>query len=82
MSTREKSETVTHVKSPEYSVTFGYTLNLGNFQSMRVDIGKTDQIRPGETEDQAYERISDEVADRFVAAVKKLHSDLEEDGLA
>jgi len=30
------------------SVTLGYTLNLGNFQSLRIDLGITDFVRNGE----------------------------------
>jgi hypothetical protein len=39
------------------SVTLGYTLNLGNFQSLRLDLGCTDFVREGEDKDAAMERI-------------------------
>ena len=39
------------------NVTLGYTLNLGNFQSLRVDLGCTDFVREGEDTDQAMERV-------------------------
>jgi len=39
------------------SVTLGYTLNLGNFQSLRVDLGFTDNVKNDETPDQAIERV-------------------------
>ena len=39
------------------SVTLGYTLNLGNFQSLRIDLGITDFVRSGENTDQALDRV-------------------------
>jgi len=40
-------------ESTKVSVTLGYTLNLGNFQSLRVDIGVVDSVRNEEDIDQA-----------------------------
>ena len=39
------------------NVTLGYTLNLGNFQSLRFDLGIVDSRREGETVNEAFERI-------------------------
>ncbi len=39
------------------NVALGYTLNLGNFQSLRIDIGIQDSKRDGETTNDAFERI-------------------------
>ena len=39
------------------SVTLGYTLNLGNFQSLRLDLGVVDSKRDGETVNDAMERV-------------------------
>lgn len=44
-------------EQPKVSVTLGYTLNLGNFQSLRVDLGFTDSVKSDETPDQAVERV-------------------------
>lgn len=41
----------------EVRVTIGTTLNLGNFESLRIEIGLTDDLRQGETFDQALERV-------------------------
>lgn len=46
----EKNET-------KVSVTLGYTLNLGNFQSLRLDLGVVDNKRDGETTNDAMERV-------------------------
>jgi hypothetical protein len=38
-------------------ISLGYTLNLGNFQSLRIDIGVEDSKRDGETTNDAFERV-------------------------
>ena len=38
-------------------VSLGYTLNLGNFQSLRIDIGIEDSKRDGEMTNDAFERV-------------------------
>ncbi len=43
--------------STKVSVTLGYTLNLGNFQSLRLDLGVVDSKREGETTNEAMERV-------------------------
>ncbi len=37
--------------------TFGMTMNLGDYQSSRIDAGMSTDIRPGEDFDQAMARI-------------------------
>lgn len=37
--------------------TLGYTLNVGNFQSLRLDCQVTDYVREGETTKEASDRI-------------------------
>lgn len=39
------------------AVTLGYTLNLGNFQSLRIDLSVTDNRREGENINEAFERV-------------------------
>jgi hypothetical protein len=39
------------------AVTLGYTLNLGNFQSLRIDVSVTDSKREGENTNDAFERV-------------------------
>lgn len=44
-------------ESTKVNVALGYTLNLGNFQSLRIDIGIEDSRRDGETVSEAFERV-------------------------
>ncbi len=39
------------------NVTLGYTINLGNFQSLRIDLGVVDSRRDGENINEAFERV-------------------------
>ena len=59
------------------SVTLGYTLNLGNFQSLRVDIGCTDSLRQDETMDIAMERVYKFVEETVIAKVDEAKKELE-----
>ena len=59
------------------SVTLGYTLNLGNFQSLRIDLGCTDFIRDGETMDSAMNRVYKFVEDQVVSKVDEAKKELE-----
>ena len=59
------------------SVTLGYTLNIGNFQSLRVDLGCTDFLREGETMDLAMDRVYKFVEDQVVAKVDEAKKELE-----
>lgn len=59
------------------SVTLGYTLNLGNFQSLRIDIGCTDFIRTEETSDEAMNRVYKFVEDSVIAKVDEAKKELD-----
>ena len=58
------------------SVTLGYTLNLGNFQSMRVDLGCTDFIRDGETQSEAMDRVYDFIESKVVEKIDEAKKEL------
>lgn len=60
------------------SVTLGYTLNLGNFQSLRLDLGVVDARRNGENIDQAFERVYKFVEDKLTAKILEAQSEAEE----
>jgi hypothetical protein len=60
------------------SVTLGYTLNLGNFQSLRLDLGIVDSRRNGETPDQAFERVYKFVEDKLTAKILEAQNEAEE----
>ena len=53
------------------TVGLGYTLNLGNFQSLRIDIGVEDSKRDGETTSEAFDRIYSFVEAKLVEKVKE-----------
>ncbi len=60
------------------SVTLGYTLNLGHFQSLRLDLGDVDSKRDAENTDQAFERVYKFVEDKLTEKINEAKSELEE----
>lgn len=62
----------------DVSVTLGYTLNLGNFQSLRIDIGVTDFVRAEENTDQALDRVYDFVEKKVIEKVEEAKKELED----
>lgn len=58
-------------------VGLGYTLNLGNFQSLRIDLEVVDSKREGENTNDAFERVYAFVEDRLAEKVKEASSELE-----
>ncbi len=61
------------------SVTLGYTLNLGNFQSLRVDLGVVDSVRDGETTNDAMNRVYDFVEAKVIEKVQEAKSEITEE---
>ena len=61
------------------SVTLGYTLNLGNFQSLRVDLGVIDHVREGENTNEAMDRVYDFVEAKVVEKVQEAKTELTEE---
>ena len=59
-------------------VTLGYTLNLGNFQSLRIDLTVNDNKREGENTDAAFERVYKFVEDKLTEKVAEAKSEMEE----
>jgi hypothetical protein len=66
------------MEDTKVSVTLGYTLNLGNFQSLRLDLGVVDSKRDGENTDQAFERVYKFVEDKLAAKISEAKAELEE----
>lgn len=58
------------------SVNLGYTLNLGNFQSLRVDLGCTDYVRDGEDTETAMERVYAFVESRVVEKIEEAKKEM------
>ena len=71
----ENSNYVVTNEPTKVNVTLGYTLNLGNFQSLRFDFGVVDSKRNGETPDQAFERIYKFVEDKLTEKVKEAEAE-------
>ena len=67
-----------HNDETKVSVTLGYTLNLGNFQSLRLDLGIIDSKRDGENADQAFERVYKFVEDKLTEKIKEAQAEAEE----
>lgn len=66
------------MEETKVTVTLGYTLNLGNFQSLRLDLGVVDSKRDGENTDQAFERVYKFVEDKLAAKIAEAKVELEE----
>lgn len=60
------------------TVNLGYTLNLGNFQSLRVDLGCTDFLREGEDKESAMDRVYNFVESQVIQKVSDAKKELEE----
>jgi uncharacterized protein YggL (DUF469 family) len=60
------------------NVTLGYTLNLGNFQSLRFDLGIVDSRREGETVNEAFERIYNFVESKLGEKVAEAKAEISE----
>ena len=58
-------------------VGLGYTLNLGNFQSLRIDLEVADSKREGENTSEAFERVYAFVEARLAEKVKEASGELE-----
>ena len=71
-----KEAVVEEKKETKVSVTLGYTLNLGNFQSLRVDLGVVDNVRDGENTDQAMNRVYDFIEAKVVEKVNEAKQEL------
>lgn len=59
------------------NVTLGYTLNLGNFQSLRIDLGVVDSRRDGENINEAFERVYSFVESKLGEKVKEASAEIE-----
>jgi hypothetical protein len=66
------------MEETKVSVTLGYTLNLGNFQSLRLDLGVVDSKRDGENTDQAFERVYKFVEDKLAQKINDAKSEINE----
>ena len=59
------------------NVSLGYTLNLGNFQSLRIDLGIEDSERDGENINDAFNRVYAFVEDKLTEKVKEASAEIQ-----
>jgi len=60
------------------NVALGYTLNLGNFQSLRIDIGVEDSLRSEEHVDDAFSRVYGFVEQKLIEKIQEAKTEVEE----
>jgi hypothetical protein len=59
-------------------VALGYTLNLGNFQSLRIDVEVQDSKRDGENTNDAFERVYAFVESKLQEKTSEAKSEIED----
>lgn len=64
--------------STKVNVALGYTLNLGNFQSLRIDIGVEDTLRNRENVNDAFNRVYGFVEDKLIAKINEAKTEITE----
>jgi hypothetical protein len=65
-------------ENTKVNVTLGYTLNLGNFQSLRIDLGVVDSRRDGETIDDAFARVYGFVENKLITKINEAKAEVDE----
>jgi hypothetical protein len=60
------------------NVALGYTLNLGNFQSLRIDLGVVDSKRDGESIDEAFARVYSFVEQKLITKINEAKEEVSE----
>ena len=60
------------------NVTLGYTLNLGNFQSLRIDLGIVDSKRDGENTQEAFDRVYSFVETKLIEKINDAKAEINE----
>jgi hypothetical protein len=59
-------------------VALGYTLNLGNFQSLRIDLGIDEDRREGESASEAFDRVYGFVEQRLIEKINEAKAEVGE----
>jgi methyl coenzyme M reductase subunit D len=59
------------------TVGLGYTVNLGNFQSLRIDLSVSDSKRDGENTNEAFERVYSFVEAKLQEKVVEAQSEID-----
>jgi len=53
------------------TVNLGYTMNIGNYQSFRIDLGCTDFVKDGESYDDAMNRVYSFIESKVVEKLQE-----------
>ena len=64
----------------EVEVRMGYTINMGDFESLRIDISIRDTQQPGESKREAHERVFNFVNKRLQEKVTIVRQEQESAG--
>lgn len=64
------------------TATLNYTRNLGNYESVKVNVGVTDDVRDNETVDIAFERVYAFVEKKLLEKVDEIESELKSNVLS
>jgi hypothetical protein len=64
-------------ENTKIGVTLGYTLNLGNFQSLRIDLNVIDNKRESENINEAFDRVYAFVEAKLAEKVTEAKSEVE-----
>lgn len=64
-------------ENTKVKVALGYTLNLGNFQSLRIDLEVSDNKRENENTNEAFERVYEFVENKLAEKVKEASAEIE-----
>lgn len=59
-------------------VALGYTLNLGNFQSLRIDLGIDEDRREGESVVEAFDRVYGFVEQKLIEKINEAKTEVGE----
>jgi hypothetical protein len=65
-------------ENTKINVALGYTLNLGNFQSLRIDLGVVDSKREGETMQEAFDRVYGFVENKLITKINEAKDEVQE----
>lgn len=58
------------------SVDMGFTRNLGNFQTMRIDVGFSSDRQENETEEEHFRRVYDFVKNNYLAEFDEVEAEV------
>jgi len=63
------------------SAHIGFTLNVGNFQALKVDLGIEDTVHSDENPDQAMDRIYNYLEKKLIKKLQDTQKEIDANGL-